>query len=60
MEQRANIMFCYKLGKTANVTREILVQLSESDAVCRKCVSEWSNLFREGNETTEDESCSGR
>ena len=55
MEQRANIKFCYKLGKTATKTREMLEQVYGREAVSGKCVYEWFKCFREGKETTEDE-----
>ena len=60
MEQRVNIKFCYKLGKTAMETREMLVQVYRREAMSRKCVYEWLKCFREGEETTEDEPCSGQ
>ena len=60
MEQRANIKFCYKLGKTATETRKILVQVYGKNSVSRKCVYEWFKRFREGKETNEDEPRSGR
>ena len=60
MEQRANIKFCYKLGKTSTKTRELLVQVYGMEAVIRKCVYEWFKHFREEKETTKDEPSSGR
>ena len=50
MEQRANIKFCYKLGKTAMETSGVLVQVYGREAVSRKCVYEWFKCFREGKE----------
>jgi hypothetical protein len=55
MEQRVNIKFCYKLGKTATETHEMLVQVHGTKAVSRKCVYDWFKRFRDGKETTEDE-----
>ncbi|XP_069670081.1 protein GVQW3-like isoform X7 [Periplaneta americana] len=60
MEQRINIKFCYKLGKTATETHGMLVQVYGREAVSRKCVYEWFKRFREGKETIEDEPRSGR
>ncbi|GBN44257.1 Putative uncharacterized protein FLJ37770 [Araneus ventricosus] len=57
MEQRVNIKFCFKLGKTATETREMLVKV---DAVSKKCVFEWFKLFRDGEEDVKDEPRSGR
>ena len=60
MEQRANIKFCYKLGRTVTETREMLVQVYGREAVSRKCVCEWFKRFRKGKETTDDEPRPGR
>ena len=54
MEQRAN-KFCYKLGKTATESCEMLVQVYGREAVSRKYVYESFKLIREGEEKTEDE-----
>ena len=60
MEQCANIKFCYKLGKTAMETHEILVQVYKREAVNRKCVYDWFKCFCKGKETTEVEPFSDR
>lgn len=60
MEQRHNIKFCFKLGKTATETHEMLVQVYGQDAVSRKCVYDWFVRFRAGKESVEDEPRSGR
>ena len=60
MEQRINMKFCYKLGKTATETHAMLVQVYRTDAVSRKCVYDWFKHFREGKETVDDEPRSGR
>ncbi|GBN87636.1 hypothetical protein AVEN_57199-1 [Araneus ventricosus] len=52
MEQRVNIKFCFKLGKTATETHEMLVKV---DAVSKKCVFEWFKRCR-----VKDEPRSGR
>jgi len=36
MEQRVNIKFCYKLGKTVTETHEMLVQVYGMEAVEQK------------------------
>ena len=59
MEQRVNIKFCYKLGKTATEMHKMLVQVNGTEAVSRKCVYDWFKRFRDGKETTEDEPRSG-
>ncbi|GBM57467.1 Putative uncharacterized protein FLJ37770 [Araneus ventricosus] len=55
MEQRVNIKFCFKLGKTATETHELLVKVYGVEAVRKKCVFEWFKLFRDGKEYVEDE-----
>ncbi|GBM03791.1 Putative uncharacterized protein FLJ37770 [Araneus ventricosus] len=60
MEQRVNIKFCFKLGKTATETHEMLVKVYGVDAVSKKCVSEWFKRFRDGKEDVKDEPRSGR
>ncbi|GBN13802.1 hypothetical protein AVEN_182769-1 [Araneus ventricosus] len=60
MEQLANIKFCFKLGKTATETHEMLVKLYGVDAVSKKCVFEWFKLFRDVKEDVRVEPRSGR
>jgi hypothetical protein len=60
MEQQVNVKFCYKLGKMATETREMLVQVYGTKAVSRKCVYDWFKRFCDGKETTEDEPRSGQ
>ncbi|GBM73034.1 Putative uncharacterized protein FLJ37770 [Araneus ventricosus] len=60
MEQRVNIKFCFKLGKTAKETHEMLVKVYGVDAVSKNCVSEWFKRFRDGKEDVKDEPRSGR
>ncbi|GBM62462.1 hypothetical protein AVEN_268752-1 [Araneus ventricosus] len=57
MEQRVNIKFCFKLGRTATETDEMLVKV---DAVSKMCVLEWFKRFRDGKEDVKDEPRSGR
>ncbi|GBN00224.1 Putative uncharacterized protein FLJ37770 [Araneus ventricosus] len=57
MEQRVNIKFCFKLGRTATETHEMLVKV---DAVSNKCVFVWFKRFRDGKEDVKDEPRSGR
>ncbi|GBO45484.1 Putative uncharacterized protein FLJ37770 [Araneus ventricosus] len=60
MEQRVNIKFCFKLGKTATKTHEMLVKVYGVDAVSKKCVFEGFKRFRDGKEDVKDEPRSGR
>ncbi|GBM93968.1 Putative uncharacterized protein FLJ37770 [Araneus ventricosus] len=57
MEQRVNIKFCFKLGRTATETHEMLVK---ADAVSKKCAFERFKRFRDGKEDVKDEPLSGR
>ncbi|GBM75203.1 Putative uncharacterized protein FLJ37770 [Araneus ventricosus] len=57
MEQRVNIKFCFKLGRTATETHEMLVK---KDAVGKKCVFEWLKHFRDGKKDVKDEPRSGQ
>ena len=59
MELSAN-KFCYKLGKIAIETGEMLVRVYGREAVSRKCVYDWFKRFLEEKETTEDEPRSGQ
>ncbi|GBO35325.1 Putative uncharacterized protein FLJ37770 [Araneus ventricosus] len=60
MEQRVNIKFCFKLGKTATETHEMLVKVYGVETVSKKCVFEWFKRFRDGKEDVKDEPRSGR
>ncbi|GBN10840.1 Putative uncharacterized protein FLJ37770 [Araneus ventricosus] len=60
MEQRVNIEFCFKLGKTTTETHEMLVKVYGVDAVSKKCVFEWFKRLRDGKEDVKDEPRSGR
>ncbi|GBM53981.1 hypothetical protein AVEN_18741-1 [Araneus ventricosus] len=57
MEQRVNIKFCFKLGRTATETHEMLLKV---DAVSKNCVFEWFKRFRDGKEDVKDEPRSSR
>jgi hypothetical protein len=59
IEQRTNMKFCFKLGKTATETHEMLVGVYRDAAVGRRTVHKWSERFRGGAESTEDEQRSG-
>ena len=60
MDQRMNILFCFKLGKSAKETHEMLITVYEESAVTLKCVHVWFKRFREGRDTVEDAPRSGR
>ncbi|GBN18544.1 hypothetical protein AVEN_162306-1 [Araneus ventricosus] len=50
MEQRVNVKFCFKLGKTATETHEMSMKVYGVEAVSKKCVFEWFKRFRDGKE----------
>ena len=60
MEQRANIKFCFKLGKTAAETVELMRQVYEDNCLPRAQMFRWYARFKSGVETTEDEAKPGR
>ncbi|GBM69267.1 Putative uncharacterized protein FLJ37770 [Araneus ventricosus] len=57
MEQRVNIKFCFRLGRMAKETYEMLVKV---DAMSKKSILEWFKRFRDGKEDVKDEPRSGR
>jgi hypothetical protein len=54
VEQRANIKFCFKLGKTAREAYEMMNNVYGSDCVSRSNIFRWYAVFRDGREDTED------
>ncbi|CAI6359366.1 unnamed protein product [Macrosiphum euphorbiae] len=59
-EQRANIKFCFKLGKTAAETLECLKTVFGDEALKKTAVYDWFKWFKNGQESLEDEERSGR
>jgi len=60
LEQRYAVKFCWRLGKTATETKQMLDQAYKEDAMSRSSVFEWHKLFREGRELVEDDHRAGR
>ena len=60
IEQRINIKFCVKLGKTATETLKILHDVYDDSSMSRTKVFEWHKQFVEGRENMEDDPKSGR
>lgn len=60
LEQRCAIKFCFKLGKTAVETYKMLQQAYGEDCLSRGRVFEWFGRFKEGRESVQDDSRSGR
>jgi hypothetical protein len=60
MEQRANIKFCFKRGKTATETFQLIKQAYGDNSLSRTWVFEWYARFRYSRENLEDDEGSGR
>lgn len=60
MEQRINIKFCYKLGKNAMETHEMLKSVYGNNALSRTTVYEWFSRFSGGREDIMDNEITGR
>jgi transposase len=60
LEQRENIKFCFKPGKTATETFQLITQAYGDNALSRTRVFEWYARFRDGRENLEDDERSGR
>jgi len=60
LEQRMNIKFLVKLGKSGNEIRDMLVQVYRDNAMKKTAVYKWVKRFSEGRETVTDEERSGR
>jgi len=60
MEQRTNITFCFKLGKTAAETVEMMRQVYGDNCLSHAQIFRWYARFKIGVETTEDEARPGR
>lgn len=59
-EQRACVKFCFKTGKTASETYELLKTAFGDKCLSRSNVFIWFNRFKNGRESVEDEPRSGR
>jgi len=60
LEQRTNIKFLVKLGKSGNEIREMLVQVYGDNAMKKTAVYKWVKRLSEGRESVTDEERSGR
>lgn len=59
-EQRYNLKFLVKLGKTPTESLKLLQEVYGDDAMSRPRVFEWHKRFASGRETVEDDPKSGR
>jgi hypothetical protein len=60
MEQRTNVKFCFKLGKTAAETVEMMRQMYGDNCLSHAQIFRWYARFKSGVETIEDETRLGR
>ena len=60
IEQRINIKFCVKLGKTATETLKMWCDVYEDSSMSRTRVFEWHKGFVEGRKDVEDDPKSGK
>ena len=60
LEQRTNLKFLVRLGKTSSECLELLQQVYGNNAMSRTCVFEWHKRFKEGREEVKDDQRSGR
>jgi hypothetical protein len=60
LQQRINIKFCAKLGKSASETQQMLTEAYGADAVKKSSVFEWHKRFKEGREDVKDDERTGR
>ena len=54
-EQRANIKFMFRLGKSASETLSALQQVNGITALKKSAVYEWFSRFKNGQEKLEDD-----
>jgi hypothetical protein len=55
LEQRINIKFCVKPGKSASETLALLIVAYGEYAMNKSSVSEWHRRFKEGRENVQDD-----
>ena len=60
MEQRANIKFCFKLGKKFAETCELLKKIYGDDCMSRTQVYTWFKWFKNGRDDLNDDPRPGR
>jgi len=60
LEQRANIKFCVKLGKSGAETFEMIRRVYGNEAMCHATCFEWHAPFKRGRTSLEDDERSGQ
>jgi hypothetical protein len=59
LEQRINIKFCAKLGKSASETLQMLSKADAADVMKKSSVFEFHKRFKEGHEYVKDSKITG-
>jgi len=60
VEQRVNVTFCVKLGKSDTETYNLLKKVYGDECLSRSQAFEWFKRFKEGREEIGDDQRSGR
>ena len=60
VEQRINLKFLVRLGKTPTEVLKLLQEVYGDDTMSRSCLFEWHRRFKEGRDEVEDDHRSGR
>ncbi|GFV02687.1 uncharacterized protein TNCV_2743601 [Trichonephila clavipes] len=60
IEQRYTIKFCVRHGKSGASTLEMIQQAYGRESLSQSQVFRWHKMFKEGQESVEDESRAGR
>jgi hypothetical protein len=60
LEQRINITFCAKFGKSASKTVQMLTEAYGADAMKKSSVFDWHKRFKEGRKDVKDDERTGR
>jgi hypothetical protein len=59
-EQRENVKFCQKLGKSASKTFLMIKQAYGKEALGRSAMFKWHKRFAQGIDSLEDDESTGR
>jgi hypothetical protein len=60
LEQRINIKFCAKFGKSVSDTLQMLTEVYDADAMKKSSVFEWHKRLKEGRKYVKDDERTGR
>jgi hypothetical protein len=55
LQQRINIKFCAKFGKSASETLQTLTEAYSADTMKKSSVFEWHKRFKEGQKDVKDD-----